>query len=174
MMEERTAGNGALDALYAELAKGTGVTMKQLRAWTQKTKFDAEYSAMLGSRVSCAAVATLCEPLIKRVGELPEEGLLPYAYEALSVGLYPYSGAPRSTKGQKVALKLFLSVLSRLMDAETMSARSCSLKAFLAGGASASSRTVHCAGRAKGSMDSRGIGFRVRITVSSGMRLLKM
>ena len=118
MMDERTAGNGALDALYAELAKGTGVTMKQLRAWTQKTKFDADYQAMLGKRVSCAAVAALCEPLIKRVGELPEEGLLPYAYEALSVGLYPYSGAPRSTKGQKVALKLFLSVLSRLMDAE--------------------------------------------------------
>ena len=118
MMDERTAGNGALDALYAELAKGTGVTMKQLRAWTQKTKFDAEYTAMLGKRVSCAATASLCEPLIKRVGEMPEEGLLPYAYEALSVGLYPYSGAPRSTKGQKVALKLFLTVLSRLMDAE--------------------------------------------------------
>ena len=118
MMDERTAGNAALDALYAELAKGTGVTMKQLRVWTQKTKFDAEYQAMLGKRVSCAAAAALCEPLIKRVGELPEEGLLPYAYEALSVGLYPYSGAPRSTKGQKVALKLFLSVLSRLMDAE--------------------------------------------------------
>ena len=117
-MDERTAGIGALDALYAELAKNTGVTIKQLRAWTAKTKFDAEYTAMHGRRVSCAAVGTLCEPLIRRVGELPEEGLLPHAYEALSAGLYPYSGAPRSNKGQKSALKLFLTVLSRLMDAE--------------------------------------------------------
>ena len=56
-MDERTAGIGALDALYAELAKSTGVTIKQLRAWTAKTKFDAEYTAMHGRRVSCAAVA---------------------------------------------------------------------------------------------------------------------
>lgn len=117
-MDERTANIGALDALYAELAKNTGVTNKQLRAWTAKTKFDNEYAAMLGRRVSCAAVAALCEPLMKRAGELPEEGMLPHAYEALSAGLYPYSGAPRSTKGQKSALKVFLTVLSRLMDAE--------------------------------------------------------
>ena len=81
-MDERTAGSGALDALYAELAKNTGITMKQLRAWTAKTRFDAEYAAMLGRRVSCAAVAALCEPLMKRVGELPEEGILSHAYEA--------------------------------------------------------------------------------------------
>jgi hypothetical protein len=88
-MDERTANTGALDALYAELAKNTGVTNKQLRAWTAKTKFDTEYAAMLGKRVSCAAVAAFCEPLMKRVGELPEEGMLPHAYEALSAGLYP-------------------------------------------------------------------------------------
>ena len=117
-MDERTASNSALDALYAELAKSTGVTNKQLRAWTAKTGFDAAYLAMLGKRVSCAAVASLCEPLIKRVGELPDEGLLAHAYEALSAGLYPYSGAPRSNKGQKSALRLFLAVLSRIMDAE--------------------------------------------------------
>jgi hypothetical protein len=84
----------------------------------RQTKFDADYCAMLGKRVSCAAVAALCEPLIKRAGELPEEGLLPHAYEALSAGLYPYSGSPRSNKGQKIALKIYLAVLSRLMDAE--------------------------------------------------------
>ena len=117
-MDERTANNGALDALYAELSKNTGVTNKQLRAWTAKTRFDADYCNMLGARVSCAAVAALCEPLIRRVGELPEEGLLAHAYEALSAGLYPYSGAPRAGKGQKSALKLYLTVLSRLMDAE--------------------------------------------------------
>ena len=88
-MDERTANNGALDALYAELSKNTGVTNKQLRAWTAKTKFDADYCAMLGLRVSCAAVAALCEPLIRRVGEMPEEGVLAHAYEALSAGLYP-------------------------------------------------------------------------------------
>ncbi len=117
-MDERTAANGALDALYAELAKNTGVTNKQLRAWTAKTKFESEYLSMFGRRVSCAAVAALCEPLIRRVGELPEEGFLQHAYEALSAGLYPYSGAPRANKGQKSGLKLFLAVLSRLMDAE--------------------------------------------------------
>lgn len=117
-MDERSAANGALDTLYAELAKSTNVTIKQLRAWTARTKFDADFCAMLGKRVSCAAVAALCEPLIKRAGELPEEGLLPHAYEALSAGLYPYSGSPRSNKGQKIALKIYLAVLSRLMDAE--------------------------------------------------------
>ena len=117
-MDERTAANGALDALYAELAKNTNVTNKQLRAWTEKTKFETEYLGMFGRRVSCAAVAALCEPLIRRVGEMPEEGLLQHAYEALSAGLYPYSGAPRANKAQKGALKLFLTVLSRLMDAE--------------------------------------------------------
>jgi len=117
-MDERTAACSALDALYAELAKSTSVTIKQLRAWTAKTDFDAAYCAMLNNRVSCTAVANLCEPLIKHAGEMPEEGLLSYAYEAISAGLYPYSGAPRSNKGQKSALKLFLTVLSRLMDAE--------------------------------------------------------
>ena len=117
-MDERTANSGALDALYAELAKSTGVTIKQLRAWTAKTRFDADYVAILNKRVSCAAVANFCEPLIKRAGEMPEEGLLPHAYEALSAGLYPYSGSPRSNKGQKIALKVFLTVLSRLLDAE--------------------------------------------------------
>ena len=117
-MDERTAGTGALDALYAELAKNTGVPNKQLRAWTAKTRFDADYCAMLGRRVSCAAAAALCEPLIRRAGELPAEGLLAHAYEALSAGLYPYSGAQRAGKGQKNALKLFLTVLSRLLDAE--------------------------------------------------------
>ena len=106
MMDERSAASGALDALYAELAKSTGVTIKQLRAWTAKTRFDADYSAMLGNRVSCAAVASLCEPMIKRAGEMPEEGLLPHAYEALSAGLYPYTGSPRANKGQKLALKI--------------------------------------------------------------------
>ncbi len=118
MMDERTAGGAALDALYAELAKSTGVTVKQLRAWTAKTKFEAGFLAMFGRRVSCAGVAALCEPLIKRVGELPEEGLLPFAYEALSAGLYPFSGAPRSTKGKRAALKVLINVLSRLLDAE--------------------------------------------------------
>ena len=115
-MNERTAASGALDALYAELAKTTGVTNKQLRAWTAKTRFESEYLSMVGRRVSCAAVAALCDPLIRKVGELPEEGLLQHAYEALSAGLYPYSGAPRANKGQKSALKVFLTVLSRLMD----------------------------------------------------------
>ena len=118
MMEERSAASGALDALYAELAKGAGITMKQLRAWTNKTTFDAEFTAMFGRRVSCAAVAALCEPLIVHVGELPEGGLLPFTYEYLSAGLYPYSGAPRSTKGLRSAVRLFLSVLTRLLDAE--------------------------------------------------------
>ena len=121
-MDERTASAGALDALYAELAKNTGVTNRQLRAWTAKTGFDAAYAAMLGKRVCCASAAELCAPLIRHLGELPQEGLLSYAYEALSAGLYPYSGAPRSTKGQKSALKLFLTVLSRLLDAERESA----------------------------------------------------
>lgn len=117
-MDERTAAGCTLDALYAELAKSTGITIKQLRTWTAKTRFDAGFSAMCGRRVSCAAVAALVEPLILRAGELPEEGMLAHAYEALSAGLYPYTGAPRATKGQKTALKLFLTVLSRLMDAE--------------------------------------------------------
>ncbi len=118
MMEERGAGSGALDALYAELAKSTGVAIKQLRAWTNKTKFDADFTAMLGRRVSCAAVAALCEPLIKRAGEIPENGLLPFTYEYLSAGLYLYSGSPRSTKGVRTAAKIFLTVLSRQLDAE--------------------------------------------------------
>ncbi|NLI54826.1 MAG: cytidyltransferase-related domain protein [Clostridiales bacterium] len=118
MMDERTAGGAALDALYAELAKSTGVAMKQLRAWTVRTKFDAEFTAMHGRRVSCAAVAALSEPLIRRIGEMPEEGLLSFAYESLSAGLYPFSGAPRSTKGKRSALKVFLTVLTRLLDAE--------------------------------------------------------
>ncbi len=118
MMEDRTAGCGALDALYADLARNTGETIKQLRAWTNKTKFDAGYLQMLGGRVSCAAVAALCEPLIRRVGEMPEGGLLPFAYESLSSGLYPYSGAPRTSKTLKNAARLFLTVLSRLLDAE--------------------------------------------------------
>ena len=117
-MDDRVGISGGLDAHYAEFARSIGVSVKQLRAWTAKTKFDTEFLAQFGHRVSCTAVAAFCEPVIKRFGELPTEGLLPYTYEALSAGLYPYSGAPRSTKGQKIAQKFYLSVLSRLLDAE--------------------------------------------------------
>ncbi len=117
-MDERTAIASVSDAHYAEFAKNAGVSVKQLRAWTAKTKFDVEFTGQLGRRISCAAVVDFCEPIIKRFGELPEDGLLHFAYESLSAGLYPYSGAPRSTKGQRIALKFYLSVLSRLLDAE--------------------------------------------------------
>ena len=117
-MDERVASHHAVDALYAELAKGAGVTIKQMRAWTGRPKFGEGFAAIYGKRVSCAAVASLCEPLIKRFGGMPEGGLMPFAYESLSAGLYPYSGAPRANKEHKIALKIFLIVLSRLLDAE--------------------------------------------------------
>jgi hypothetical protein len=117
-MDDRVGIPGVSDACYAEFAKSVGVSVKQLRAWTAKTTFDQEFSGISGRRVSCAAVAAFCEPVIRRFGELPEEGLLPFAYESLSAGLYPYSGAPRSTKGLKAALRFYLTVLSRLLDEE--------------------------------------------------------
>ena len=80
-MEERTAIASVSDAYYAEFAKNAGVSVKQLRAWTAKTKFDAGFTGQLGRRVSCAAVAEFCEPVIKRFGEMPEDGLLHFAYE---------------------------------------------------------------------------------------------
>lgn len=117
-MDDRVGIPGVSDACYAEFAKSVGVSVKQLRAWTAKTTFDQGFSDISGRRVSCAAVAVFCEPVIRRFGELPEEGLLPFAYESLSAGLYPYSGAPRSTKGLKAALRFYLTVLSRLLDEE--------------------------------------------------------
>ena len=71
-MDDRVGISGGLDAQYAEFARSIGVSVKQLRAWTAKTKFDADFLAQSGRRVSCAAVATFCEPVIKRFGELPE------------------------------------------------------------------------------------------------------
>ena len=73
-MDDRTNLSGVLDAHYAEFARSIGVSVKQLRAWTAKTKFDAEFLARFGRRVSCTAVAAFCEPVIKRFGELPTEG----------------------------------------------------------------------------------------------------
>ncbi len=110
------------DAYYAEFAKSAGVSVKQLRAWTTKTNFGGEFLRICGNRVSCAEVASLCEPVWKRLSDLPEEGILPFAYESLSAGLYPYSGAPRSSKALKGALKFYFTVLSRLLDLERESA----------------------------------------------------
>ena len=73
-MDDRTNLSGVLDAHYAEFARSIGVSVKQLRTWTAKTKFDAEFLSQFGHRVSCAAVAAFCEPVIKRFGELPTEG----------------------------------------------------------------------------------------------------
>ncbi len=117
-MDEQTAKNISLEPLYAELAKGAGVSVRQLRAWLAKTKFGEEFLAMYGKRVSCVNVAALCEPLIRHAGEMPEGGMLPFAYESLSAGLYPYSGAPRTNKERKCALRVFLITLTRLLDAE--------------------------------------------------------
>ncbi|MEN6340486.1 MAG: HD domain-containing protein, partial [Clostridiaceae bacterium] len=117
-MDERNTNFTMADAFYAEFAKSAGISVKQLRSWTARTSFDSKFLHLCGGRVSCEAAANLCAPVMKRMSELPEEGILPFAYESLSAGLYPYSGAPRADKGQKSALKFYLSVLSRLLDIE--------------------------------------------------------
>ena len=117
-MDERIQNPALADALYAEFAKSAGVTLKQLRAWTARTGFETKFLSACGKRVSCEAAAAFCEPVMKRMCDLPPEGILPFAYESISVGLYPYSGAPHADKGQKSALRFYLAVLSRLLDAE--------------------------------------------------------
>ncbi|HQQ41195.1 MAG TPA: hypothetical protein PLR57_06770, partial [Clostridia bacterium] len=121
-MDERNTNFTMADAFYAEFAKSAGISVKQLRTWTARTSFDSKFLHLAGGRVSCEEVAGLCAPVMKKLSDLPAEGILPFAYESLSAGLYPYSGAPRADKGQKSALKFYLAVLSRLLDLERESA----------------------------------------------------
>lgn len=121
-MDERKKNIGTADAYYTEFAKSAGVTLRQFRAWTAKTSFVKEFTRICGGRVSCAEVATLCEPVLMKMEALPEEGMLKFAYESISVGLYPYSGAPSTSKALKSGLRFYLSVLSRLLDLERESA----------------------------------------------------
>ena len=53
-MDDRTNISGVLDAHYAEFAKSIGVSVKQLRVWTAKTKFDTEFLSQFGRR-ACPA-----------------------------------------------------------------------------------------------------------------------
>ncbi|HRX58714.1 MAG TPA: hypothetical protein P5075_08080 [Eubacteriales bacterium] len=117
-MNERSTDIGTAEAFYAEFAKSAGVSVRQLRAWTARTDFSQGFMRIYGGRVSCEAVATLCEPVIKRLNGMPEEGILPFAYESLSAGLYPYSGAPKTDKAKKSALRFYIAVLAKLLDAE--------------------------------------------------------
>jgi hypothetical protein len=121
-VDERNTNFTMADAFYAEFAKSAGISVKQLRTWTARTSFDSKFLHLAGGRVSCEEVALLCAPVMKKLSDLPAEGILPFAYESLSAGLYPYSGAPRADKGQKSALKFYLAVLSRLLDLERESA----------------------------------------------------
>lgn len=121
-MDERNTNFTMADAFYAEFAKSAGISVKQLRTWTARTSFDSKFLHLAGGRTSCEAVAGLCAPVMKKLSDLPAEGILPFAYESLSAGLYPYSGAPRADKGQKSALRFYLAVLSRLLDLERESA----------------------------------------------------
>jgi nicotinic acid mononucleotide adenylyltransferase len=121
-MDERNKNTGMADAFYTEFAKSAGVTLRQFRAWTAKTSFAKEFTRLCGNRVSCAEVAALCKPVLIKLDGLPEEGMLPFAYESLSAGLYPYSGAPSTSKALKNGLRFFLTVLSRLLDLERESA----------------------------------------------------
>lgn len=117
-MDERSTDFGTAEAFYAEFARSAGIPVRQLRAWAARAGFGEGFARICGGRVSCAEVAALCEPVVKRVGGMPEEGMLPFAYESLSAGLYPYSGAPKTDKAKKSALRFYLSVLGKLLDAE--------------------------------------------------------
>ncbi len=121
-MNGRNRSTGVSDAFCTEFARSAGVPVKQLRGFLTSTDFDNQFLGMCGRRVSCAAVARICEPVIARISEPPEEGLLRFAYESLSAGLYPYSGTPKSNKTLRSALKFYLAVLSRLLDLERESA----------------------------------------------------
>ena len=121
-MDERNKNIGTTDLTYAEFAKSAGVSVRQFRAWTAKTNFAKEFVRICGSRVSCAEVADLCKPVLTKLDCLPQEGMLQFAYESLSAGLYPYSGAPHTSKTLKSGLRFYLTVLARLLDLERESA----------------------------------------------------
>ncbi len=117
-MDERNTGFGTADAFYAEFAKSAGIPVRQMRALAARTDFGKGYKRLCGGRISCREAAVLCEPIVKHIGGMPEEGMLTFAYESLSAGLYPYSGAPKTDRTKKSALRFFLAVLAKLLDTE--------------------------------------------------------
>lgn len=107
------------DTLCGEFAKTAGISRKLLRAqMTQPDVLTALNRIKPESRVRADDVLRLCLPVMQSFSPSPEEGWLRYIYEALSAGLFPYSGMPRPNKGQKQAMRFFLTAFSWFLDGE--------------------------------------------------------
>ena len=107
------------DALYAEYAKAAGISRKRLQSYIARTSFTAALAHISqSSRIRSESVLAACLPVMRCFCEEPETEWLPYAYEVLAAGLFPYAEQPQPAKAQRQALDFFLCVLSWFLDQE--------------------------------------------------------
>ncbi len=65
------------------------VSQKVLRAWLQETGFRGRVSTLLQNTYDCESLLECCLPVMQKISEQPEQGWLPYIYNALLGRLFP-------------------------------------------------------------------------------------
>lgn len=118
-MDMQARYKSLFDTLCGEFVKSAGISRKLLRAqMTQPDFLTALNRIKPESRVRADDVLRLCLPVMQSFSPPPAEGWLRYIYEALSAGLFPCARMPRPNKGQKQAMRFFLTVFSWFLDEE--------------------------------------------------------
>ena len=90
-----------------------------LRRWLEEENFLQRFAPLFdGTRLSCAAVLSLCREELERLSPRPEEGWLAYAYGFARGGLFPEQFPDTGREVYGAGASFFLALLQVLFDAE--------------------------------------------------------